>query len=178
VVCGAPWDGKTNLYDHFLTAVGEAREHIRIASAYFVPDRKLTRALLRARERGALVEIITCGKHTDEPLARHASRARWGRLLKSGVRIYEFQPTLFHVKAVIVDRAWVTVGSANFDARSCWLNDELNVVIDDPAVVSEHIDLFVRDAARSKSITLEGWRRRPWKERFTEKFAQLFRRHL
>ena len=64
------------------------------------------------------VEIIVPGAGTDVPVARYASRSKWGPLLKAGVKIYEYEPTMYHCKVMIVDDVWVTVGSANFDNRS------------------------------------------------------------
>ena len=90
--------------------------------------------LVAARKRGVEVDIILPGKHIDTQTVRRASRSRWGPLLEAGVKIYEYQPTMFHCKTMIVDDVWVSVGSTNFDNRSFRLNDEANLNVLDPAL--------------------------------------------
>ena len=75
------------------------------------------------------------GAKTDVPAARYASRSKWGPLLKAGIKIYEYEPTMYHCKVMIVDDVWVTVGSANFDSRSMFLNFEVSSVIHSPGEV-------------------------------------------
>src|SRR4029453_18735615 len=96
----------------------------------FVPDKLTIQTLIEARQRGVSVQIILPGRHIDEKLVRPASRARWGDLLKAGVEIYEYKPTMYHCKQMIVDDLWVSIGSANLDHLSFRLNDEaiLNVL--------------------------------------------------
>lgn len=109
-----------------------ARRRIRIATAYFVPDGPLLDALMDAAERGVEVEIIMPGPHTDHRLAQLAQEDEYLPLLESGVRIYRYQPTMFHTKAVLVDDTVACVGSANFNQRSMSKDDEVNMVLIDP----------------------------------------------
>ena len=109
----------------------------------------------------------------DEKLVRSASHATWGALLKAGVRIYEYQPTMFHCKLMIVDRHWVSLGSSNFDNRSFRLNDEANLNIYDREFAARQIEVFNDDIGRSKQVTLADWQNRPLKEKVLEKFAGL-----
>jgi cardiolipin synthase A/B len=131
-----------------------------------------------ARRRGVNVEIIVPGPITDAGLVRRASRAKWGPLLEAGVRIYEYQPTMYHAKVLVVDGYWVSVGSANFDNRSFRLNDEANLNVFDKAFARAQTDIFAQDRARSKRVTLEEWRGRPVTERLEEMVAWALQRQL
>ncbi|MDQ3231269.1 MAG: phospholipase D-like domain-containing protein [Pseudobdellovibrionaceae bacterium] len=152
----------------YLLAIASARKNIRIANAYFVPDDLAIDQLLAARKRGVAIEVIMPGPYNDQPMTRLASQARWEELLKAGVAIHTYQPTMFHNKVMIVDDIFVSVGSTNFDSRSFQLNDEANLNILDRAFAAQEISAFERDKARSKLITLEDWHQRPWYERTME----------
>ncbi|HEY7369370.1 MAG TPA: phospholipase D-like domain-containing protein [Thermoanaerobaculia bacterium] len=162
----------------YLMSIADARKSIRIANSYFVPDDLSVRALIEALRRGVSVEIIVPGTHTDTELVRKASRALWGELLAAGAGIYEYQPTMYHCKVMIVDDAWVSVGSTNFDERSFRLNDEANLNVYDPLFAREQVAIFDRDKAASRPVTLEQWVQRPWTEKLAEKAASLLRSQL
>ena len=99
---------------------------------------------------------------------RRASRASWGELLRAGVEIYEYQPTMYHCKVMIVDGLWVSVGSTNFDSRSFSVNDEANLNVLDPRFAREQERIFAQDLRRARRITLEQWQARPWTEKLWE----------
>ena len=99
---------------------------------------------------------------------RRASRAPWGELLRAGAEIYEYQPTMFHCKVMVVDDLWVSVGSTNFDNRSFRLNDEANLNVYDAAFAQRQSAVFRADLKRSRRITLEEWENRPWSEKLVE----------
>jgi cardiolipin synthase len=162
----------------FLFSLAAARRTIYIGSSYFVPDDLSVETLIEARQRGVQVEIIVPGRHIDAKLTRKASRSRWGRLLEAGIEIYEYQPTMFHCKIMIVDEIWVSVGSTNFDNRSFRLNDEANLNLIDRDFAATQIETFRMDKARCRQITLEAWRRRPMKEKVLEHAAGLLRSQL
>src|SRR5581483_189096 len=119
------------------------------------------------------VEIIVPGPNTDSEIVQEASRSRWGALLDAGVLIYEFQPSLYHCKVLIVDDVWVSVGSTNFDNRSFRLNDEANLNIYDAAFAASQAEVFARDVAKSRRITLEQYENRPYTEKLLEHAASL-----
>jgi cardiolipin synthase len=162
----------------YLLSIASAERSVRIANSYFVPDSLAVRTLVEAQRRGAQVEIIVPGGHIDQKLVRRASRALWGPLLEAGVAIYEYQPTMFHVKVAVLDELWTSVGSTNFDNRSFRLNDEANLNVFDRGFAKAQARVFEEDKARAKRITLEEWRRRPWRERVQERLAALFRLQL
>jgi len=165
--------GSDSMQLMYLLSIAAARSHVRLASAYFVPDRRTIDALVDARRRGVAVQVIVPGKLIDEKIVRRASRASWGDLLKAGVEIWEYQPTMFHCKQMIVDDRWVSVGSANLDNRSFRLNDEANLNVLDATFAAEQIALFEQDLSRSKRVTYAQWKRRPWHVKLMEGMASL-----
>ncbi len=115
----------------YLLSITAAERSLRLGNAYFVPDDLTTETLISAVERGVAVEVLVPGARMDAAAVRSASRHRWGRLLDNGVRIFEFEPTMYHCKTIIIDDLWTSVGSANFDNRSFRLNDEANLNVVD-----------------------------------------------
>lgn len=158
----------------YLLAITAASHSIRLSSPYFIPDALTIKALTDAARRGVIIQLITTGKHTDNETVRRASRARWGDLLEAGVEIYEYQPTMYHCKVMIVDGLWTTVGSTNFDPRSFSLNDEANLNYFDADFAQRQIEIFQQDLGRSRQMTLQEWKDRPFAEKFWEHAASLF----
>ena len=149
----------------FQLFLASARRSIHINSPYFVPDRSARAELVRAARRGVSVVIVTPGKLNNHPVARLASRRRYGELLAGGVEIHEYQPTMIHAKVLVVDGKWTVLGSTNFDNRSFGLNDEVNAALRDEALAARMEKDFAADLAKSRRITLEEWTRRPMRER-------------
>lgn len=178
VVAASPDDGPLSINTLFFEVIDSARRSLDLATAYFVPGKELVAKLVESAGRGVQIRLLVCGKHIDETLVRYASKACWGELLEAGIRIYEYQPTLYHVKAATVDAEWLTVGSANIDLRSCRLNHELNLVVHDEEFARRHVELFNHDCARSNEVTFERWRNRPLGQKLLERLAQIFRSQL
>jgi len=149
----------------FQLLLATARETIEINSPYFLPDRSARRELIAAAQRHVRVRVIVPGKHNNHPIARLASRRRYGALLEGGVEIFEYQPGMIHAKIMIVDRRWAAVGSTNFDSRSFDLNDEVNLAMLDAATAERLAVDFEADLGRSRRVTLDDWKRRSLLER-------------
>jgi len=162
----------------YLISIAAARQTIRIANAYFIPDDLCVKAIIEARRRGVNVEVITTGPDIDQRLVRMVGRSRWSPMLEAGVRFYEYQPARFHCKYMIVDDCWVSVGSTNFDNRSLRVNEEANLNVLDGDFAPAHTRIFEEDKARSKEITLGDWRRRPVSERILGHTASLLRAQM
>jgi cardiolipin synthase len=158
----------------YLLSVASAAHTIQMESAYFVPDNQTIDFLLAARKRGVNIEIIVPGPHIDEKVVRVTSRSRWGKLLAAGVKIYEFRPTMFHCKLLIVDGLWVSIGSSNLDNRSFRLNDEANLNVLDAAFAQSQTTLFEEDKKQSREITYDRWKHRPLWEQLTGQATNLF----
>lgn len=174
----SPAGGSESMRLMYLLAITAAARSIHLSSAYFVPDDLTSKALVAAAKRGVRVRIITPGEHMDADTVQRASRARWGQLLEAGIEIYQYQPTMYHCKVMIVDELWVSVGSTNFDNRSFSLNDEANLNIFDASFASRQIEIFQQDVARSRPITLSEWQQRPFGEKFLDFLASLLRMQL
>ncbi|WP_175945519.1 cardiolipin synthase [Caballeronia sp. BCC1704] len=169
----SPSGGSDDMQLMYLMAITAATHSIHLSSAYFVPDKLTINAIVEAARRGVRVRIITPGKRIDTHTVREASRACWGDLLAAGVEMYEYQPTMFHCKLIVVDEFLVSVGSTNFDSRSFKLNDEANLNIYDRDFARQQTAIFDADIERSKRITLEDWQRRGLGERMLERVVAL-----
>jgi cardiolipin synthase len=169
----SPTGGSESMHLMYLMAITAARHSINLSNAYFVPDELTVKALVAAAKRGVAVRIITPGTDIDSEVVRAASRERWGDLLKAGVRIAEYQPTMFHVKSLVVDDLLVSVGSTNFDNRSFSLNDEANLNVLDHAFARSQVDVFDDDWRHAKLISLAAWEGRPWSAKMMGKMASL-----
>ncbi len=165
--------GSESMHLMYLLSTVSAARNIDLAMAYFVPDELTETALVEALARGVKFRMIMPGPHTDTEVLRKASRAKWGRLLRAGAEIYEYQPTMFHCKVLVVDGIWSSVGSTNFDNRSFRLNDEANLNVYSRAFAERQIALFDDDLKRSRRITFEEWEQRPWTEKLQERIESL-----
>jgi cardiolipin synthase len=174
----SPSGGSDDMQLMYLMAITAATHSIHLASAYFVPDKLTINAIVEAAKRGVKVQIITPGKRIDTHTVREASRACWGDLLKAGVEIFEYQPTMFHCKLLVVDEYLVSVGSTNFDSRSFKLNDEANLNIYNRDFARQQTAAFADDIVKSQRITFEAWKHRPLTEKLIEKCASLLDRQL
>jgi cardiolipin synthase len=161
----------------FQTLMSSARERIEITTPYFLPDKGIRKELVRAmRERDVKVRIVTPGIHTDHFLTRHTSRRLYGKLLRAGADIYEYQKSMIHAKVLLIDGKWCVFGSTNLDHRSFSINDELNVATNDARVIGHLREDFARDVADSKLVTYAEWRSRSLFERGYEAFGKLLER--
>jgi cardiolipin synthase len=170
--------GAESMHLMYLLSIAAATRTIDLAMAYFVPDAITTEALVAAMKRGVKLRLILPNEHTDADLVRRASRAGWGPLLQAGALIYEYQPTLYHVKLLVVDGLWSSVGSTNFDSRSFRLNDEANLNVFDAEFARTQTATFEADLKRARRITYEEWEARPWNEKVMEWTAALFSAQL
>jgi cardiolipin synthase len=169
----SPTGGSESMHLMYLMAITAARKSINMSASYFVPDDLALRALVAAAKRGVKVRIITPGKEIDSDVVRLASRERWGDLLKAGVEIAEYQPTMYHVKALIVDSLMVSVGSTNFDNRSFSINDEANLNVLDADFARAQDAIFDQDWQRARRITYAAWQNRSWTEKLSGEVASL-----
>ena len=161
VVIGTPSPARSSpVRVLFQILLAGARESIDINSPYFLPDPSARSELIAAAGRGVRVRVITPGRGNNHPIARLASRRRYGELLKAGVEIHEYQPGMIHAKILVVDGLWSAVGSTNFDSRSFDLNDEINMAVSDRALAARLDVDFARDLALSRRVTYAEWESR------------------
>ena len=174
----SPSSGSESMQLMYHLAITAAERSIDLSVAYFVPDELTQKHLMDALARGVRVRFITPGEHTDTDTVKAASRATWGPLLQAGAQIYEYQPTMYHCKVMIVDQLLVSVGSTNFDNRSFRLNDEANLNVYDAAFAKRQTEVFEDDLKRSRRVTYEEWLNRPLREKAHEKLTGWLRSQL
>jgi cardiolipin synthase len=161
----------------FQTLLAAAQKSIHITTPYFLPDRYARAELVRAvEERGVEVKVVVPGSHADHLLTRRSSRRLFGKLLRAGAKIYEYQPAMIHTKVLLVDGQWSVVGSTNFDHRSFGINDEVNLIVSDPEIAARLERDFAEDLAHSKAVSYRDWSRRSLIERGHEWLGWLLER--
>jgi len=164
----------TRAYVHQLY---HAKKTAWIRNAYFVPDPSVTRALTRACDRGVDVRVLVPAE-TDVEIVRHASRATWARLLRHGVRIYEYDGAILHAKSAVIDGRWSTIGTFNLDYLSLrWLL-EVNLCVLDDDFGSTMQRSFLYDLEQSREVDARAHRFRPLGDRLLEWLLYRFRKLL
>ena len=174
----SPSSGSESMQLMYHLAITAAERSVDLSVAYFVPDDLTRELLMAALARGVRVRLITPGEHTDTETVKAASRATWGELLQAGAEIYEYTPTMYHCKVMIVDQLLVSVGSTNFDNRSFRLNDEANLNVLDGPFAQRQTKVFEDDIAHSSRVAYEAWLERPLRERVAEKMTGWLRSQL
>jgi len=160
-------------------SLAAASKEIWIANSYFLPDEATSGLLVAAVKRGVDVRVIVpSDAQNDVPATKAGGRSSFGPLLAGGVKIFEYQPTMFHLKTMVVDGVFSTVGSANFDERSFHLNEEINLFVYDGAFAGQMEETYRRDLSRCRSYTYAMWRNRSLKKRVTEWLVTPFRSEL
>lgn len=183
---GGSSDAQLLLSDHqhqtlritYLRVIRTAVRSIYVSSGYFVPEADLADALQRAAARGVDVRVLTTGVHNNLALARAGGHATYRMLLRAGVRIFEYRPTMLHAKSIIVDGEWCALGSANLDACGFRFNLESQIATCDETFVKELQQSYLSDAEEADEITFGAWRRRPFSKRVVDAVLQPLRRVL
>jgi cardiolipin synthase len=170
--------GDTNVEALYFLAIACAQSRLWLTSAYFAPRPAFVEALTDAAARGVDVRVIVPGEHIDKEVVRQAGHAVYGELLRGGVRIFEYAPTMIHAKTLTIDAAWSSVGSVNFDNRSFQLQDEVTLCVCSSEFGARLDAQFERDLARSEEIDLERWDGRPVAARVRESVTRVARREL
>jgi cardiolipin synthase A/B len=160
-ILSSPQTGSSSVRIMYYLSIVCARKFIWIANPYFIPDQPAIDVLVDAKKRGVDVKVMVAGTSNDTWIARHNSVRLYGPLLKGGIEIYEYNHTLLHQKTMVIDDAWATVGTTNFDNRSFAHNEENNVCFTNAALIAELKRLFREDLLKCEQVTLERWQHRP-----------------
>jgi phosphatidylserine/phosphatidylglycerophosphate/cardiolipin synthase-like enzyme len=159
---------RTDIKRALLKRVRNAKVRVWIATAYFIPARRLRNALKSAARKGVDVRLLLAGPRTDHPAVRLAGRRFYAHLLRSGVRIYEYAPRFLHAKVQLCDD-WVSLGSSNMDRWNFRWNLEANQEVSDP-VFAERLQVWFDGAFQeSVEIDYDNWIKRSWWMRAQEK---------
>ncbi|HEV8345936.1 MAG TPA: phospholipase D-like domain-containing protein, partial [Vicinamibacterales bacterium] len=137
----------------FQTLIEGSNAKVRVSTPYFLPDKAFRRGIQRTVGRGVDMVVIVPGSHTDQRWVRLASRRMYGQMLEAGMRIFEYERGMTHVKSLIVDDLWAVIGTTNLDNRSFEHNDEVNVAFRDAGVSARLTEDFDRDLSYSREIT-------------------------
>ena len=159
--CSAP---AVKILHHSLICL--ARERIWIQNPYFIPDPDAIEAFADAVKRGVDVRVLmpsTGG--SDNPMVQYAGQRNFEKLLRAGVRLFEYSHTLLHQKVMTVDGKYSIVGSSNFDDRSFETNDEVSLGILDVKTAEKLDRIFEKYVKRADEIKLEKWVKRPLKQK-------------
>lgn len=163
-----PAVGSTPAERFLALSIAGASKRLYITNSYFVPDEEFREMLIQAVKRGVDVRVITAGDKSDVKTTVFAGRAYYDQLLRGGVRIYEYTPTMMHSKTIVADGEWSSVGSMNFDNRSMAFNNESNLNVLDPKFGAQMDSVFNDDLKYSREIKLPEWERRSLYEKTIE----------
>jgi len=169
--------GRRHLRNLYASRFANARQRIWLTTPYFVPDRRIQRELTQAARRGVDVRVLVPHK-SDVRIVQWAARAAYAGLLNAGAKIYKYQPRMLHAKTITIDGKWSSVGTANIDYRSFFLNYELNLASDNIELATALESQFLADLTESEQIHLKHWVKRGWYSRILEFIGWLSRRWL
>ncbi|RAK20482.1 cardiolipin synthase [Anoxybacillus vitaminiphilus] len=165
------------LENDYIHLIEQTKKELIIGSPYFIPSKKVMKALLDALRRGVKVIILVPLK-ADHPLVKEAAFPYFYRLLKAGAHIYRFYQGFYHAKVIIIDDGLCDIGTANFDKRSFFLNSEINCYIHDKQFVKIARTAVNRDLADAEKLTLDFWRKRTLWDRGKESVSMFISRLL
>ena len=162
---------RTKIERAYLKAIGESRQEIIIANAYFLPGAKLRKALIHAANRGVKVQLLLQGKY-EYFMQYHAARPVYGSLLAAGIEIHEYAPSYLHAKVAVIDGVWATVGSSNLDPLSLLLAREANIVVQDKVFAANLRERLIEAMKTAgKQIDLDEFAHRPLTQRIRDRIA-------
>jgi cardiolipin synthase A/B len=171
-----PTDG-AHVEEIFLELFDKANTSITIGTPYFVPGKKVQQTLIKKAKAGIKVTLLLPEK-SDHLFVKQAAMPYIKGLLKAGCTVYQFTEGFYHAKVIIIDDELCDIGTANFDRRSFYLNQEMNCFIYDEAFVSKVKQAFSNDISISRKVTLEMINNRSLKNKIEEKIGTLFARFL
>lgn len=169
---------RTRIERAYRQAIGEAKNDIIIANAYFLPGRKIRKGLIYAAQRGVRVRLLLQGRY-EYFMQYHAARMVYGRLLAAGIEIIEYRVSFLHAKVAVIDGHWATVGSSNLDPLSLLLAREANVVVDD-AAFAQNLQARLEHAIQVEGTRVDpaDYASRPLVQRLLDRAAYVVMRML
>jgi len=166
---------KRLLHREYVTRIQRATHRIDLANSYFVPDRRVRTALVRAVARGVRVRVLV-PERGDIPVVQFAVQAMFDTLLRRGIEVYAMPGPMLHAKTAIIDDEFTTIGSYNLDERSWRKNLEVNLAVLDAAFARHVRTWFEYDLSCAQQLDLATWRTRPWTRVGAEWVALTLRR--
>jgi len=154
-VLGGGKEHKNKIVKSYYAAIAGAQKEIVFSMAYTCPPSEIKRILKKAIDRGVVVKALIPSKKTDSKITRRCGHHFWKEMSEYGVIVYEYLPSVFHVKTVVVDRHLSIIGAANLDYRSMFINEENNLMIYDDEFASEQLEVFDKDIKHSSRLQTE-----------------------
>lgn len=151
----------------YLEAIDRAVHRVWITQGYFIPDREILAGLLAAAKRGVDIRVLM-PEASNHVVADWVARSHYSTLLRGGVRIFLYQDVMVHAKTATVDGTWTTVGTANIDRLSMFGNYEVNLEVHDRGQAALMEEIFLRDLANARELTLTEWEARGMLSRAAE----------
>ncbi len=177
-VVSSPFEDTQMLPNFFWLSINSAQKTLYVASPYFVPSPAITDALKERAAAGVDVKVLLPSNHNDERMAFYAARSHYEELIRAGVKVYEYQPTMIHSKVIITDGIWSAVGSPNLDYHSMEFNEENILGFQDAKIAAELSADFQEDLSRAVEIKLEEWQKRSLREKIFEFLAMRVSKQL
>ena len=140
------------LYKNLLKKIGKAKHKIWITNPYFIPNNLFLRRIKKSAQNGVDVRIILPHKSDVEGM-KWATYNLYNRLIKAGIKIYEYEPSILHAKTIIIDD-WFLVGTSNLNHRSLLHDLEIDIEIQSDSAKQKILEQYKEDFAKSKLITL------------------------
>jgi len=166
---------KTNpLYKQLLQEIRDAKHEIKLVTPYFLPPRKLLTTLSKAVKRGVDVQIMM-SMESDSAFTDDVSYSYLPRMFKKGIRIFLYNKTFLHAKYMMIDSRWATVGSTNLDYLSLLRNQEANILIYEPEIISQLQSHYNQDLDDCDEINMAFYQRLPWVRKLIGKIGHIFR---
>ena len=165
--------GWNDMATTFRIMMESATTHLRMMSAYFVPDAGFVQLLCDAAARGVRVDVMLPGPHADKRVCQLASEAVYWDLAQCGVHIWAFQPSMLHAKVMTVDGIAAVVGSANMNRRSMSHDEEVVLTVLDPTVAKGLEDDFDAELPRCVELDPKRWEDRSLQQKAQEKASSL-----
>lgn len=169
------WSAIANLLQ---TLVALAESRLRIATPYFTPDARTAALLIAAAKKGVDVEILIPGPHIDKRVSELAASDHFRPMMEAGIKIWQYQTSMMHCKAIILDGRFACIGSANFNRRSMRKDDEVALIVNHPQTLATLERHFVEDLAESSLLDLAQWGRRGLGRRALERISSIMRPHV
>ncbi len=173
-ICDGPLNADNNPMEYlYMHMINNARKYIYITTPYLVLDNEMITALCLAARSGVDVRIMTPGV-PDKKYVFALTRSFYGRLLKAGVRIFEYEPGFLHAKNVVCDNETALVGTVNMDFRSFYMHYENAVWTCGTPVVQDLYKDFIQTQEVCREILYEQWRKRPRWYKIIQSFLNIF----
>ncbi|WP_262692895.1 phospholipase D-like domain-containing protein [Kordiimonas aestuarii] len=176
VIANAPHTSNADFTKVFREELEKAHRCVRLSTPYFAPVSDVLEPLFNLLGRGVELELILSDYSKYAPYV--VGKKLCGPLIERGAKVYYYEPSMLHLKQVIVDDSWCAIGSFNLDGLSMKQNEEVMITTGDSNFIAELQEQFEQDRTRSRPFTTDDWHGRPLSEKITGTLLRPFRRYM